>query len=218
MIRHMSDRSTLRRVLAASLSCVVLFACSEGPAVDDQDAESANLTGIRPDAGARPDVEPIVGYGDYSDVDFLAIDREAVTRDVAACVADQGLAVEVSGNSLSWERVPAEQLERALEVAEACEAGLNLPPPRQLSREEFEVQYERQVAVAACLEELGLPTTDPPSLDVWIADYASGPWAAYDALPRNPGAMGRATSRCPEHPPGGYGTWRPGDPVTPAGR
>lgn len=196
--------------------CLVLGACSQEP--PEPESGAGNLTGLRTGPPMdEPEIEPITGYGDYSDVDFLLLDATEVTADIARCMNDQGLAVRASGNSLSFERVPQEQLDRAEDVASACEAGLQLPQPRELTRDEFELRYERQLAVAECLDTIGLPTSEPPSLDTWISDYATGPWHAYEALPRDPGALSQATTQCPEHPPGGYSSWRPGDPVRPAG-
>ena len=88
----------------------------------------------RPAEPTQPTVEPILGYGDFSDIPYGDIDRFEVTLLIVDCMNDQGFAVYLipPGDGISFANVPEDQ-NRAAQFAEAgCRAGLRLPEPPKL--------------------------------------------------------------------------------------
>ncbi len=128
--------------------------------------------------GDDADVTPITGYGDFSDVDYFLIDWVEVTQRVVQCANDQGFPVEVipPGDGISFQSVPRQQNQAAAAAVEACEAGLNLPPPEPMSEEMIGAFFLLLLDVEQCLEEeFGYDIPDAPSLDTFVESWATGP-------------------------------------------
>ncbi len=97
--------------------------------LDSQGVEIARGDQTRPDEPTEPTVEPIRGYGDYSNVAFDDIDQLEVTALIAECVNDQGFAatLDPSGDGIRFDDVTGDQLPAYRFALAACQAGLNLP-------------------------------------------------------------------------------------------
>ena len=134
-----------------------------------------------------PELDPITGYGDFSDVPYLDIDWNEVVALEVQCIQDQGYPATVlppgNGIGLSQE-VPPDQVDMFTAVLYARRAGLQLPPSEPPSDEWLAEYYQKQLDTKACLEAEGYSISDPPSLDMFIDVYRSGqpPWTAYQSL------------------------------------
>jgi hypothetical protein len=77
--------------------------------------------------------------------------------------------------------------------------------------------YDYRVAVHDCLVDLGLDLGDPPARAAQLAGDPA--WSPYDevAVTRRTtaGTYEDLVRSCPPQPVGGFGSWSPGDPVTP---
>jgi hypothetical protein len=149
-----------------------------------------------------PEVVPITGYGDFSDVDYFLIDWVEVNQLVVQCANDQGFPVEVipPGDGISFQSVPRQQNQAAAAAVEACEAGLNLPPPEPMSEEMIGAFFLLLLDVERCLEEeFGYDIPDAPSLDTFVESWATGPWHPYLYLdPFSPSRLAEVEEVCPQ--------------------
>jgi hypothetical protein len=150
------------------------------------------------------DLEPITGYGDFSNVEYWYVDWYEVTRLEIQCLHDHGFPVEVipPGDGISFSNVPSEQMEAADRTFEACQAGLNLPEYAEPTHEQLEQHYYYLLELKECVEAEGYATTDPPSLETFIE--TGGLWSPYD-LVANDLQMGiqewyALNEACPQNP------------------
>jgi hypothetical protein len=83
----------------------------------------------RPAEPTEPTVEPILGYGDFSNIAYEDIDWFEVTALTVQCVNDQGYGVTVipPGDGINKGDVPDEQNRDMQFAMAACRAGLNIP-------------------------------------------------------------------------------------------
>jgi hypothetical protein len=170
------------------------------------------------------EAEPVTGYGDFSDVDPFELDTHAVTLAIGRCVADGGfdVTVEAPGNSLAFHDDDATRNHAAQARQEACVEALQLPEPKPPTEEQHLVSFAYQLAVHACLVDLGYDLPAAPS-EPWPYSPRGEPepdaWMPYsDLLDRYPEVLRADTwdvvqMACPQGPIGGFGAWSPGDPV-----
>jgi hypothetical protein len=127
-------------------------------------------------------VEPIAGYGDFSDFEYFYVNWYEVTRLQIQCLRDQGFAVEAipPGDGIDFSNVAPEQSEEAERTLWACLAGLNLPEPTEPTDEQLAEHYNYLIQVKECVESEGYETTEPPSVDTYIA--TGGLWSPYDLV------------------------------------
>lgn len=105
---------------------------------------------------------------------------------IIGCMAEQGWVVELGdpadGQSLDAPSVTARQRTAFGAAMDDCESRVGaLPPPEILSAEEISAEYNRQLAVAACLTEAGYPTAPAPSREAFVADYYQPDGVHWDA-------------------------------------
>jgi hypothetical protein len=162
-------------------------------------------------------LEPITGYGDFSDQEFYEIDWFLVNRLTIQCLQENGFPVTVvsPGDGISFHSVPVSQNQLAQQYLEACRAGLNLPEFEWPTPEQLEVMYAYYVALRDCLIDEGYAISEPPSLDPWIDSFTTGPWTPYLDVPGGGSGWDSIQMKCPQAPPGGWATWEPGDPIIP---
>lgn len=150
------------------------------------------------------DVEPITGYGDFSDFEYFYVNWYEVTRLEMQCLRDQGFAVEAipPGDGIDFSNVPPEESEAAERTLWACQAGLNLPDPAEPTDEQLAQHYDYLLGVKECVESEGYETTAPPSLETYIE--TGGLWSPYD-LVANDDTIGvrewyALNEACPQNP------------------
>jgi len=165
-----------------------------------------------------PEATPVPDglYGDFGGLSYTMTDFVEVTRRTVECMKDHGFSVEVipPGDGISYANVPQEQNAVAVAQSEECERSMAVPAWTPPSADELRVVYEYNVALKACLADLGFTTTPAPSFEVFAETYLSGPWTAY--FGSNMSTSDVETRRtCPEVPPGGFAAWSPGDQVDP---
>lgn len=159
---------------------------------------------------------PITGYGDLSGEDYVLIDWFRMSRLVVECVRDHGFPVRLvpPGDGWSFMDVPPGQNALASRYADACVAGLNIPPYQEASLEQRELFYEYYLVLRECLIAEGFGVSEPPSKDYFVENYLTDPWSPYLGLGLGPG-WETIQYTCPQTPAGGWGSWEPGDPVGP---
>lgn len=149
-----------------------------------------------------PALEPITGYGSFSDVSYWEVDWMEVTALQARCANDHGVPVQIlpPGDGLSFTDVRPEQHATALGTLDACLAGLNLPEYEPPTLEKVTEIYANLVEVRRCLEAEGYAISDPPSLDVFAESYSIGaPWHPYNSLPNvDQSEWERLNRECPQ--------------------
>lgn len=161
--------------------------------------------------------EPIAGFGDFSDYDPFEEGDRPVNDAVFACVRAQGFPVQQTGSGgVDFSGVTEEQNQIAFAVLIACKVGLNEPPPEPLNVEQLTEVYAYRLELADCVSGRGYDVGDPPSLDRFLE--GGGVWSPYPSFSgEGPAAIASLERACPQSPPGGYGSWDPGDPVVPEG-
>lgn len=152
----------------------------EQAAIEKIEAEQAARQRQRETESAQDDVEPITGYGDFSDFEYFHVDWYEVTRLEIQCLRDQGFEVEAipPGDGINFSNVPPEQHEAAERTLGACQAGLNLPEYVEPTDEQLKEHYNHLLELKECIEAEGYETTTPPSLEAYIR--TGGLWSPYD--------------------------------------
>ncbi|HZD21987.1 MAG TPA: hypothetical protein VE569_01065 [Acidimicrobiia bacterium] len=152
----------------------------------------------------REDVEPITGYGDFSDFEYFYVDWYEVTRLEIQCLRDQGFAVEAipPGDGIDFSYVPDVDHPAAERTLWACQAGLNLPDYVEPTNEQLAEHYNYLLEVRQCVEAEGYETTEPPLLETYID--TGGLWSPYD-LVANDDTIGiqewyALNEACPQRP------------------
>ncbi len=54
-----------------------------------------------------------------------------------------------------------------------------MPP----TEEQLEAHYQELLELKVCLEDEGYAIKDPPSLDVFVDSWDTGPWHPYESIP-----------------------------------
>jgi len=155
-----------------------------------------------------PELDPIGGYADFSDVPYHDIDWFWVNELIVQCANDRGIAARLipPGDGHSLSDVPISQHVHARSVLDACRAGLNLPPPEPPTREVIEAEYAYQLEVAQCLRDEGYAIPEASSLEAFVAGYATGDiWLPYSFVHTTSQAeWNRLQVACPQsRPPNG---------------
>ncbi len=105
--------------------------------LDANGVEIARGDQTHPDEPTPPAVEPIGGYGDFSDTAYADVDWVQVVTLIVECMNDQGFAATIipPGVGISYNNIPQDQHWAAGLANSACQAGLNLPEFQQLTGE-----------------------------------------------------------------------------------
>lgn len=185
--------------------------CGVGPATSD--AASTTSDGSQsaetPSAGRTssrgldiPSLEPISGYGDFSEVPYHEIDWTEVTSLLIDCANDNGILARVlpPGDGYTLADVPLDQQRHAVAVMQACRAGLNLPDSEPLVGEMLEELYQQLLETMTCLEDMGYDVAPPQSLDSFVESYPRGEsWHPYPSIPDvTPPEWERINQACPQ--------------------
>jgi hypothetical protein len=143
----------------------------------------------------------ISGYGDFTGVDFVDVDRFLAMRLTAQCMQDHGFPVTLipPGDGLDFTPVPLDQNLLAQRYFDACRAGLKLPPERYFTPEELRELYRIWVEeVIPCLENLGYTAPQLPSEDYIAENYYVDPYDPYGNVPIF--KLPEAYAACPTKP------------------
>jgi len=130
-------------------------------------------------------LEPISGYGDFSNVEYAEVDWKRVVELQVECANDQGIPVTVMppGDGISYDQVPRAQHQMASAILRACLDGLNLPPYEELSDQQLADLYDRLIETMHCLEEEGYSIEPPPSVDSFVEEYyGEEAWHPYSSV------------------------------------
>lgn len=147
-----------------------------------------------PPAVAVPSAELREQLGPYAD---LVLGGGAVLRGskehldyIASCVAAGGFAVEAdpTDGSVQGNHGP-EQEEQFRVVLFACDAAARehglIKPSGPATRQELELSYRAFLIAHDCLIEHGYPTTEPPSLEVYVQSGGFA-WHPFDNIYPHP--------------------------------
>lgn len=145
---------------------------------------------------------PITGYGDFSDVDILDINRFLVNDLIIQCANDHGMPVksDATGLAVNLMAVPQQDQRVATEIVAGCRNGLNVPaldgPYHGYTLEQARRLYDHLLLTTECLAEAGYPQDDPPSFDQWLEEY----WDPHSTAGIRAGDVPLLTRQCPVHP------------------
>lgn len=144
--------------------------------------QQARVERRRQEAEDLQNVEPITGYGDFSNTEYVDVDWYEVTRLQIQCMRDQGFEVEPipPGDGIDFSNVPPTQHQEAQKTSWACLTGLNLPEPTEPADDQLAEHYDYLLEAKECLEAEGYETGDPPSLDTYIE--TGGQWSPYNLV------------------------------------
>lgn len=113
-------------------------------------------------------------------------DRDEYYQEVVRCLRDAGWTAQTNeaGTELTVDDVSGEQRLRLVEDREQCRWEIGVPPPLpELTTDEIESLYDQALRVRECLEAEGHPGDPPPSRDVFVEQYPTGPeWWPYRAV------------------------------------
>lgn len=184
---------------------------------------SGNYFGPTDPSGQILWLEPIEGYGDFSDTTIEQrwdMDPQLVPTLIETCLADldsrfADLIARTGG--FSWDAFTGQLRQVAFAAFIACQSGLRLP---RLTHNEWTdpmwaEAYAYHLAWIDCIEhEAGLSWGDRIGFDTWKANATAYPFPPdhpYTNL--DPTTLQRIQTACPVGPPGGFGAWDPGDLV-----
>lgn len=162
-------------------------------------------------------IPPITGYGDFSGLEYFEVDSYLTVALVVQCMHDHGFPVNLipPGDGYGFGSIPPEQNQLAQVYDEACWAGLNLPSYQDLDPVQRGEIYEYYLTLRDCLIAEGYDVAEPPSQEYFVENYNTDPWSPYESVGYVGPSWESIQIRCPQQPVGGYGTWQPGDPITP---
>ena len=145
---------------------------------------------------------PITGYGDFSNMDVLDVNRFLVNDLIIQCANDHGMPVKSDGTGLTvnFREVPAQDQRVAAEVVAGCRNGLSVPaldgPYHGYTLEQAQRLYDHLLLTRECLAEAGYPQADPPSFDQWLQEY----WDPHSAAGIRAGDVPLLLRQCPMSP------------------
>lgn len=171
-----------------AVALCLLLAVAVGACASPAPEQTATTAEARTESSAiSGETEPITGYGNFSNVEYWDVDWFEVVTLEAKCLVDHGFPVTTvpPGDGISFDSVAADQIDLALDVFYACQEGLNLPVPVPADQEQIEERYSFLLELRDCVENQGYPTTNPPSLDVFVDSWNDRPWSPYDLVAAN---------------------------------
>jgi len=190
----------MSRMAACALLSIVAFATACGdagkvlPSVGSEPSTATTPTPLGPDEEGLPtstligsgnvSLEPITGYGDFSQYEYWDVDWFEVVRLVVECANDNGVPVQLipPGDGYSMSGIPPDQQEAARAVVQACRDGLHVPDPARPTQAQLEEHLGELIELKTCFEMQGYTIDDPPSLEVFIDSWDANPWHPYDSL------------------------------------
>jgi hypothetical protein len=128
-------------------------------------------------------VDPITGYGDFSNAAFDDIDSHQVNTLIVECMNDEGFAAtllsaqqNVGPETIGLFDIPERDLPPANLTHAKCRAGLNLPDEPPPSPDEIRGEYDTLVEVQLCLTNLGFSIDPAPQFDDWADSSPETRW------------------------------------------
>jgi len=188
--------------VSAFTRTVTTTAVSSATVTSTTVVESGGSQTPPPGMPSIPVLDPITGYGDFSDESYALVDWFAVTALEVQCANDQGIPVTVMapGDGIDFRSVALDQQVMASAVVRACEAGLNLPAYEQATKEQLARLYEDLLDTKSCLEAEGYVVDEPPSVDRFVENYYEGVWDPYSSVSLRVGSeaeWNRVQAACP---------------------
>lgn len=109
--------------------------------------------------------------------------------EIIPCMRHRGFVLTTNDprDGPGWEAdFPPDQTEAFKAALHECELEIGvLPRPEPATPDEAGAEYDRQLAIADCLRTNGYPVSDPPSRDLYVADYNDPEgthWLAFDLI------------------------------------
>lgn len=107
---------------------------------------------------------------------------EGYFRALASCLREAGFdaVVNTSERSISVDSLTDQQRPAFIEAKGGCEERIG-PPPSAAPLNESQVrdQYRLLVSARDCLIALGYSISEPPSEEVFVETWSTGPWSPY---------------------------------------
>jgi hypothetical protein len=121
---------------------------------------------------------------------------------VASCLRDAGWNVKTDGVGGFSADITAEQRPAFLAARESCGAALGEPPPlAPASEAEIRARYAYLLEARDCLIDLGYTIGEPPTLELFLESYTSGPWSPFnDLAPTSQAEWDQVNQACPQIP------------------
>lgn len=134
-------------------------------------------------------VEPILGYGDFSNALSREIDAHEVNTLIVKCMNDQGVPAVIIPPELARDlrtidlsTVPEGDRTSADLVHARCRAGLNLPEVGPRVAPVLQGEYEFLASIQVCLTDAGIPVDPPPPVLEWVAIPPKDRWDPFRTL------------------------------------
>lgn len=219
----------VRYFLVSGVAVALLASCTSTPGSEVEpgttepvsvtaSVDTSTTTGTVPESSDPTEtiLAPITGYGDFSDVRYRDVDWVFATELMIRCARDQGVPVKLTpdGEGIDFMGVPPDQNAMAGAIVDACRAGLNIPDPVPVTREDVEKLYDHLVAMVPCLESFGLVIPEPPSKETFLDTYPTCTnciiyddwWDPYARVYVGPGGLTKQVydellAACPRTPP-----------------
>jgi len=128
-------------------------------------------------------VEPIYGYGDFSDVAYDDIDFDEVNGLIVRCMNDEGFNVDAAApqeadGSTTIDLSNVDQGNRAVAdgTLAQCRAGLKLPHDESPLAQETLDEYDFFIVMWNCLTGSGFSIEPPPPFDRWLEHPPETRW------------------------------------------
>jgi hypothetical protein len=122
---------------------------------------------------------------------------------LAACLRDAGWDATTNerGDEMNVSGAGPGQRQAFEDAQAACERQIGVPPtPRPLTEAEIRARYDYLVQMRQCLIDLGYTLAEPPTIDVFIDTWATGPWSPYNEVSQvaDRDQWAEANQKCPQ--------------------
>ncbi|GMQ94888.1 MAG: hypothetical protein BMS9Abin12_2405 [Acidimicrobiia bacterium] len=149
--------------------------------LDDEGTEIDRGTRHEPSEPTEIYVEPITGYGDYTDIAFDDIDFAEADKQIVACMIDNDIPAVVGTrfgpyHSIDLEAITEDDIPEAQEILARCRIGLNLPVRPDPDEAWHREQYDTYVELHACFADLGYEIDPAPAYEEWAAAPRETRW------------------------------------------
>lgn len=141
-------------------------------------------------------------------VTFVSVDSWPQYQ--VSCLQDAGFDAVIRQGGVALGSVPPEQASALKQTMFSCEYQSAVDPrisAGPLPRVAAVRLYEHQVQSVNCIRSQGYEPEDPPTLDLWLADYASSEeslWDPYTVVGNDVFALEELQNSCPPTPPDLY--------------
>ena len=150
-------------------------------------ASVLTVVACAPSPSPSPSVEPLASPSSPvsarpSPLAFTGTMDEYIAA-VTSCLRDAGWNLRTDGVGGLSADITAEQRPAFLAANKSCQARLGEPPPvAPASEAEIRARYAYLLEARDCLSNLGYTMGEPPTLELFLESYTSGPWSPFNDL------------------------------------